>query len=175
MTVLCSPAVRGRGRRGLQTSRPGSALTSPAACRPPAAPDPRTASFGPGCRHRSGRAWLQRRRGRGLRFRGTGKPQQRRLDVHRGSKLPRANSGSWLVAKLQSFPDALTPHFFLKAGRVSLHHSPKYADVPPSEPSFAPAGYLVSEALPFNSTPKPGSSAPQVDARVQNSLLPGKE
>lgn len=157
VTVLCSPAVRGRGRRGLQTSRPGSALTSPAACRPPAAPDPRTASFGPGCRHRSGRAWLQRRRGRGLRFRGTGKPQQRRLDVHRGSKLPRANSGSWLVAKLQSFPDALTPHFFLKAGRVSLHHSPKYADVPPANRASRPR--VTSFPRPYLSTQPPNPAA----------------
>lgn len=118
MTALCSPAGRSRARRGLQTSRPGSALTSPAERRPPRRPGPRAAAFGPGCRRRSGEGLDAPAPRAGLLSPRAGDPSAAASGPAPGLRAAEANlwlSGRWKAPK---FAQCVTPPFLLKVLRV---------------------------------------------------------
>lgn len=154
MTLLCPPAVRNRVRLGLQTSRSGSVLTSPAARRPPRRPGPEGRSFRarlpppvwrrPGCSGAAGGGCLSA----GLRnFHSSG----RTCGGSQASEAELRLLGSWRAPK---FPQHVTqPSPPPRVWTVRLSPGPPHAGAAPSEPSFAPVPSLYSEASFFQAPP----------------------
>ena len=117
VTSLCPPAVRNRARRGPQTSRPGSVLTSPAARRPPCRPGPEGRRSRarlpppvwrrPGCSGAAGGGRLPA----GLRnCNSCGRTRA-------GSQASEAELGPLGSWKAPKFPQRVTQPFFLSPGR----------------------------------------------------------
>lgn len=152
MTAHCSPAAKGRALQGLQTSWPGSALTSPAVRRPPRLPGP------PGRRSLAGlppRLWEGPAAAAPRRF---GPSGQRNLNSSSwtcagDSRLPRPHSGSREVGNLPSFPDASLT-LFSKSSEGPTRPSPQHAGGTPGNGLRARPSSRI-RSLTFQALPQP--------------------
>lgn len=178
MTSLCPPAVRNRARRGPQTSRPGSVLTSPAARRPPCRPGPEGRRSRarlpppvwrrPGCSGAAGGGRLPA----GLRnYSSCGRTRA-------GSQASEAELGPLGSWKAPKFPQRVTQPFFLSPGGSPRCQS---AGAGPQRTELGACPFPLFRGLAFQALPatptriNPADSSPQVGERVRGSLLLGKK